>query len=577
MKIKNKRPIDKIAKNIYFWLGRTFVLIKKTKIKTWQGIFAISLIAGIAIASIAVVSLDIQTKSDAAGEVAILSLSPVSPTVANGGTFSLDIMLDTKNSNVVVARSVVSYDPAIFQLQGFDLSSSVFKSSLDCGSANNNNGACNIVINDTANGKLDLTVFTTAPGVNTSNGRVASLNFKAIGNNVRKEIKLNFIDKGNYSDSDVIASGNDGKDILLAVTNATVTVGTPVVTCTSFQYTSWSACQSNNTQSRQITSSLPTGCIGGSPTLSQSCIYVPTCVTSQSTYSDWSACQPDGTQTKTKVTPMPTGCTGGEEVLTQKCAYVVPTNPCASFEYSDWSACQSDSTQSRTVKSKTPANCVGGINPILSQDCTLACVSAQSTYSDWSACQPSGEQTKTRTTPMPNGCTGGEEVLTQKCAYVVPTNPCASFEYSDWSACQSDSTQSRQVTASLPTACVGGGSPLLTQACAYSKPQEKKKSSSSKKKKKVAARTISNSPTRVARGAILTERGKKFSKNSTVLLYFSKSTGGYYAPMRVNTNSKGSFYLTYRIPTYKTVGTYKWFAVDQKTGKKGKTITYRVK
>jgi len=481
MKIKNKRPIDKIAKNIYFWLGRTFVLIKKTKIKTWQGIFAISLIAGIAIASIAVVSLDIQTKSDAAGEVAILSLSPVSPTVANGGTFSLDIMLDTKNSNVVVARSVVSYDPAIFQLQGFDLSSSVFKSSLDCGSANNNNGACNIVINDTANGKLDLTVFTTAPGVNTSNGRVASLNFKAIGNNVRKEIKLNFIDKGNYSDSDVIASGNDGKDILLAVTNATVTVGTPVVTCTSFQYTSWSACQSNNTQSRQITSSLPTGCIGGSPTLSQSCIYVPTCVTSQSTYSDWSACQPDGTQTKTKVTPMPTGCTGGEEVLTQKCAYV------------------------------------------------------------------------------------------------VPTNPCASFEYSDWSACQSDSTQSRQVTASLPTACVGGGSPLLTQACAYSKPQEKKKSSSSKKKKKVAARTISNSPTRVARGAILTERGKKFSKNSTVLLYFSKSTGGYYAPMRVNTNSKGSFYLTYRIPTYKTVGTYKWFAVDQKTGKKGKTITYRVK
>ncbi len=575
MKTQNRRPIDESAKDIHSWLGRTFVLIKKTQIKTWQGIFAISLVAGIAIAAIAIVSLDVQIKSDAAGEVAILALSPASPTVANGETFSLDIMLDTKNSNVVVVRSIVSYDPAVFQLQGFDLSNSVFASSLDCGTANKTNGTCNITVNDAPNGKLDLTVFTTSPGVNVANGRVATLNFRAIGNNIRKDISLVLDSVGAYTDSDVIVAGNDGKDILLAVTNAAVTVGTPVVTCTSFQYTSWSACQANSTQTRQITSGLPNGCTGGSPVLTQACTYIPTCVTAQSTYSAWSSCQPNGTQTKTRIVSMPAGCTGGETTLTQACTYVAPTNPCVSFQYGAWSTCQSDGTQSHQVISSSPTGCVGGAVPVLSQSCTLTCSTDQSTYSDWTACQPNGEQTKTMTTPAPVGCTGGETTLTQTCTYVAPTNPCASFQYSDWSVCQSNSTQSRQVTSGLPTACVGGESPVITQSCAYAQPQEKKKSS--KKKKAVAARTISNSPTRVSRGAILTERGKKFSKNSTVLLYFSNASGGYSAPVRVKTSSSGAFSLTYNISKYKAVGTYKWFAVDQKTGKKSKTISYRVK
>ncbi len=46
--------------------------------------------------------------------------------------------------------------------------------------------------------------------------------------------------------------------------------------CTSFTYTDWNTCQSNNVQSRTIISSSPSGCVGGSPILTQSCTSVTT-------------------------------------------------------------------------------------------------------------------------------------------------------------------------------------------------------------------------------------------------------------------------------------------------------------
>jgi len=105
----------------------------------------------------------------------------------------------------------------------------------------------------------------------------------------------------------------------------------------------------------------------------------------------------------------------------------------------------------------------------------------------------------------------------------------------------------------------------------------KKGSEDSKDKKKAETkpRTIKNSPSKVARGATLRQYGKKFSKNSTVLLYFSKYGGGYYAPVPIKTDSHGKFTILYRVT--KPQGTYSWYAVDTKTGKKSRTIYYKVK
>jgi hypothetical protein len=100
-------------------------------------------------------------------------------------------------------------------------------------------------------------------------------------------------------------------------------------------------------------------------------------------------------------------------------------------------------------------------------------------------------------------------------------------------------------------------------------------SSSSHHKKKSSSRKISNSPKSVARGQILIQSGKKFTKNANVALYFSRANGTYYPPKIVRTNSAGSFSVACRI--IKPAGTYKWYAVNLKTGWKSKTITYKIK
>ncbi len=44
--------------------------------------------------------------------------------------------------------------------------------------------------------------------------------------------------------------------------------------CTSFTYSAWGECQSNNTQTRTVLTSSPSGCVGGNPITTQSCTYV---------------------------------------------------------------------------------------------------------------------------------------------------------------------------------------------------------------------------------------------------------------------------------------------------------------
>ena len=71
-------------------------------------------------------------------------------------------------------------------------------------------------------------------------------------------------------------------------------------TCTSFVYSDWShvVCPESRIQTRILTSSSPSGCVGGSPVLSQVCNYVPPC-----TDTDWdyilSTCSSEDKQTKT--------------------------------------------------------------------------------------------------------------------------------------------------------------------------------------------------------------------------------------------------------------------------------------
>lgn len=97
----------------------------------------------------------------------------------------------------------------------------------------------------------------------------------------------------------------------------------------------------------------------------------------------------------------------------------------------------------------------------------------------------------------------------------------------------------------------------------------------SSKDKPAPPRKIAVSKKVIKNGATLTQRGKKFSKSTIVKVYLSKYGGGYNAPISVKTSKTGSFIFKTKIN--KPKGTYSWYVVDTKTGKKSKNVYYKVK
>ena len=366
-KENKKRIIDENAENMYSWWKKSFVVIRKTKVRTWQGVFVLAFVAGSVVALVTSVSMDIQSTTKADGETASLMLDAATVNVTQGESFTLDVVLNTNDNDVVVTRAIVNYDTDNFTLTDWNTDNSAFVAGNTCVY---NNKPCEIVDNNTTNGIIDITLMKPSPGVNTSSGIIATLTFQASANSQTDDINLTFDSRGTYTtDSAVIFDGSSddgaGTDILAGVTNSHIVVSAP--TCTSFVYTDWTECQPDGTQSRTVTSSLPDGCSDGDPVLEQTCTYNGGSETCTSfVYTDWTECQPDGTQSRTVTSSLPDGCSDGDPVLSQTCSYTQPN--CISFVYSNWGECRSDGTQLRTIFSRNPSNCIGG-NASLTANC----------------------------------------------------------------------------------------------------------------------------------------------------------------------------------------------------------------
>ena len=230
---------------------------------------------------------------------------------------------------------------------------------------------------------------------------------------------------------------------------------TPTPAACTYTYDVWGACQSNNTQTRNMLTSSPSGCTG-TPVTTQACTYVaPTCTYN---YDAWSACQSNNTQTRNMLTATPSGCTG-TPVTTQGCTYVAPT---CTYTYDVWGACQTNNTQTRNLLTTSPAGCTG--TPVTTQACTYVAPACTYTYSTWGTCQTNNTQTRNLLTSSPAGCTG-TPVTTQACTYVAPA---CTYTYSTWGACQTNNTQTRNLLTSSPAGCTG--TPVISQSCTYTPP-----------------------------------------------------------------------------------------------------------
>jgi hypothetical protein len=85
-----------------------------------------------------------------------------------------------------------------------------------------------------------------------------------------RQITVTYSLTADVAELDVALFGDSGT-CLLADDLMLVPASGPSPACTSFTYSDWGPCQSNNTQTRTLVSSLPAGCTGGTPVLTQPC------------------------------------------------------------------------------------------------------------------------------------------------------------------------------------------------------------------------------------------------------------------------------------------------------------------
>jgi hypothetical protein len=236
-------------------------------------------------------------------------------------------------------------------------------------------------------------------------------------------------------------------------------------TCISFNYGDWSVCQKNGTQIRSILIAYPIDCLGGNPTITQSCTYLYQCNDERPYLNEMNKSNCTSSRGTWDSSNCICACPTGWHFEGTGCIYTTNTTlACTAFNYSAWSVCQ-NGIQTKTRLSTS--TCTGELS--LTQSCTYVatttslptCVSSD--YSTWSVCQ-NGIQTKTR---LSTSTCVGDLTLTQSCtATIINTTSlpvCTASNYSAWSTCQSNGTQIR--TRLSTTACTG--ELPLTQSCTY--------------------------------------------------------------------------------------------------------------
>ncbi|MEM3062755.1 MAG: fibronectin type III domain-containing protein [Nitrososphaerota archaeon] len=161
---------------------------------------------------------------------ATLSLNPQSGIYKVGTTFSIDINVNTAGQSVVAVAAYLTFNPALFEVVSIDTTNSVF--SLEAEKTIDN-----------VNGKVKITRGQPTPGVNTANGKVATVMIK--GKSAVSPVSDNFnfdFTAGASNDSNVILNNALGTDILSGVYNGRYTLdATPPANVSNFTATAGDA------------------------------------------------------------------------------------------------------------------------------------------------------------------------------------------------------------------------------------------------------------------------------------------------------------------------------------------------
>lgn len=281
---------------------------------------------------------------------------------------------------------------------------------------------------------------------------------------------------------------------------------TPGLICTSFTYSNWTACQSNETQSRTVINYSPEGCTGGNPILTQSCSLPTPKITSifPTTVRRGDTLEVigenfDSAQNITQMEFKPSFSLGeviswlntkilvkvssGASTGANTVSFVYKNQYISSPEFtvkdtcklgddwtcSDYGTCTESGVQTRNCIKSGECEFLNSPTPSTTKNCTYIppipfCTSNNWSCASWSTCSSSGSQT--RTCNKTSNCQGeaSSPATSQSCTY---TPACTEFLYSLWSECGSDGKQTRKVVYKKPANCEGGEIPELTRSCSY--------------------------------------------------------------------------------------------------------------
>jgi len=143
-------------------------------------------------------------------EKAVLFLTSNKANCKAGENVNIDLKLNSNNQDIVALDVIVNYNPDYFALKSADTSNSVFGNNNQCVYQDN---FCQLI--DFSNpGEIEIVQAKPSPGVNTSDGLVAQLQFRCLK---ERNSEDNFtIDLDN---SNVILDSENGEGVLSGVNN----------------------------------------------------------------------------------------------------------------------------------------------------------------------------------------------------------------------------------------------------------------------------------------------------------------------------------------------------------------------
>jgi len=153
---------------------------------------------------------------------ASINLSSGNTSYLVGGSFSVDIQVDSEGANVVVADTMVTYDPSLLQLDSIDAGVAYNNFFFPFGLADPTSFP--IIRIDNIAGQGQVIVGRPTPGLNGAMLNVARLNFTVLAISSGASVDIDFTGVGAAGDSSVIQDDGLGTDLLDIVSGLTLTL-----------------------------------------------------------------------------------------------------------------------------------------------------------------------------------------------------------------------------------------------------------------------------------------------------------------------------------------------------------------